>query len=173
MIIDEVLKKNKEFLQGYQEEVVNVRPRKKLVIVTCMDTRLVGFLEPAMGLGRGDAKIIKNAGNRITQDTLRSLVVAIYSLGAEEIIVVGHTNCGMANVNFEKLKETMKLRGINREVIESLKLEEWIGAIEDEEKNVIEGVKTIKSFEAIPKDVPVHGLIIDVNSGKLKVLVRG
>lgn len=173
VIIDKIMKKNKEFLQEFREEEVIHKPRKKLAIVTCMDTRLVEFLEPAMGLKRGDAKIIKNAGNRITEDVLRSLTVTVYSLGVEEIMVVGHTDCGMANVDFNKIRESMKSRGIDEKTIEKLKVEEWIGAIDDEEKNVIDGVKTIKDFVLIPENIPVHGLIIDVKTGALKVLHKG
>ncbi|MDI6882488.1 MAG: beta-class carbonic anhydrase [Methanobacteriales archaeon] len=172
MIIDQVLEKNQEFLRDFKSEDLSHRPAKKLAIVTCMDTRLTDFLEPAMGLERGDAKIIKNAGNRITDDALRSLVVAVHSLGAEEIMVIGHTDCGMANVNFEKLRKAMEENGVPRDFIEELGLEDWIMAIEDEEKNVIEGVKAIKEFRAIPDDIPVHGLIIDIRTGKLKVLHR-
>ncbi|BAM70685.1 carbonic anhydrase [Methanothermobacter sp. CaT2] len=169
MILDDVLIKNQEFVKNFHAEKLSHKPKKKLAIVTCMDTRLAGFLESAMGLERGDAKIIKNAGNRITEDALRSLVVAIYSLGAEEVMVVGHTDCGMANVNFDKIRESMKTMGISEDVIEKLNLEEWIGAIDDEEKNVIEGVKKIKNAEFIP-EIPVHGLIVDINSGAIKVL---
>lgn len=169
MILDDVLIKNQEFVKKFKVEELSHKPKKRLAIVTCMDTRLAGFLEPAMGLERGDAKIIKNAGNRITEDALRSLAVSIYSLGAEEVMVVGHTDCGMANVNFEKIRESMKKMEVSEEVIEKLNLEEWIGAIDDEEKNVIEGVKTIKNAEFIP-EIPVHGLIIDINTGAIKVL---
>lgn len=172
LIIDEVIKYNHEFLSKFEGKDLSHIPRKRVAIVTCMDTRLVEFLEPAMGLKRGDAKIIKNAGNRITDDVLRSLVVAIYSLGAEEVIVVGHTECGMAGVDFDKLKTAMKMKGISEDVIESLKLEEWIGAIDNEEKNVLDGIKSIKSFEAIPDEIPVHGMIIDINTGEIKILHR-
>jgi len=172
MIIDQVLEKNQEFLRNFKGEDPGKRPAKKLAIVTCMDTRLTDFLEPAMGLERGDAKIIKNAGNTITDDALRSLVVAVHSLGVEEIMVIGHTDCGMANVDFERLRETMEEKGVPRDFIEELGLEDWILAIKDEEKNVIEGVRTIKEFRAIPHDIPVHGLIIDVRTGELKVLHR-
>ncbi|MGD9627550.1 MAG: beta-class carbonic anhydrase [Methanobacteriales archaeon] len=169
MILNDIIIKNQQFVKNLKAEKLSHMPKKRLAIVTCMDTRLSGFLEPAMGLKRGDAKIIKNAGNRITEDTLRSLTVAIYSLAVEEVMVVGHTDCGMANVNFDKIRESMEAKGISKDVIKKLNLEEWIGAIDDEEKNVIESVKTIKDAEFIP-EIPVHGLIIDINTGALKVL---
>lgn len=70
-----------------------------------MDTRLTGFLEPALGIERGDAKIIKNAGNTVVdQDVIRSVAASIFALGVEEVMVIGHTNCGMANVDPKNLK---------------------------------------------------------------------
>ena len=137
MIIDQVLEKNQEFLRNFKGEDPGKRPAKKLAIVTCMDTRLTDFLEPAMGLERGDAKIIKNAGNTITDDALRSLVVAVHSLGVEEIMVIGHTDCGMANVDFERLRETMEEKGVPRDFIEELELEDWILAIRMRKKMLL------------------------------------
>ena len=84
------------------------RPAKKLAIVTCMDTRLTDF-EPAMGLERGDAKIIKNAGNTITDDALSHLWLRCI-LGVEEIMVIGHTDCGMANVTLKDSGKPWKRR---------------------------------------------------------------
>lgn len=68
----------------------NAKPKKKLAIVTCMDTRLVNFLSEKLGIAQGDAKVIKNAGNIITEDVIRSLVVAVYLLGVEDIMIIGH-----------------------------------------------------------------------------------
>jgi len=86
--------------------------------------------------------------------------------------VVGHYECGMANVDPEKLISAMKARGISEEIISGVDLKEWIGAIEGEEENVLNAVREIKESPFIPDDVPVHGLIIDLYDGKLKVLVE-
>jgi len=64
-MLDEVLEANEEFVQNFEPKKMSHMPQKKLAIVTCMDTRLTNFLEPAMGIERGDAKIIKNAGNAV------------------------------------------------------------------------------------------------------------
>ena len=173
MILDEVLKANQEFVKEFEPKKLSHSPQKKLAIVTCMDTRLTGFLEPAMGIDREDAKIIKNAGNTIVdRDVIRSVAAAIYALGAEEVMVVGHYECGMANVDPEKLISAMKARGIPEEILSGVDLKEWIGAIEGEEENVLNAVQEIKESPFIPDDVPVHGLIIDLYDGKLKVLVE-
>ena len=174
MMLDEVLKANEEFVGNFEPEKMSHMPQKKLAIVTCMDTRLTNFLEPAMGIERGDAKIIKNAGNAVVdRDVIRSVAAAIYALGAEEVIVVGHYECGMANVNPETLEATMKARGVDEEALDEVDLLDWIGAIDDEEENVREVVEKIKESPFIPDDVPIHGLIIDLYDGKLKVLVEG
>lgn len=173
MMLNDVLKANKSFVKEFEPEKLSHIPQKKLAIVTCMDTRLTGFLEPAMGIKRGDAKIIKNAGNAaVDRDVIRSVAAAIYALGAEEVMVVGHYDCGMANVDPEKLITAMKERGVDEETLSQVDLKEWIGAIDSEEGNVLQVVKKIKESPFIPDDVPVHGLIIDLYDGKLKVLVK-
>lgn len=173
MMLDEVLKANKNFVKDIEPKKMSHMPQKKLAIVTCMDTRLTGFLEPAMGIGRGDAKIIKNAGNTIVdRDVIRSLAAAVYALGVEEIMVVGHYDCGMANVDPEKINAAMMDRGVSPKTVEDLDLKEWIGAIDNEEENVVQNVKKIRGSPFIPSDVPVHGLIIDPYHGTLEVLVE-
>ena len=127
-----------------------------------------------MGITRGDAKIIKNAGNNVLdRDIIRSVAAAIFALGAEEVMIVGHSDCGMANTDMEELKSLMIEKGIAPEEISKIDLIDWIGAIEDEESNVIKGVEKIKNSPLIPDDIPVHGLIIDPISGKIDVLVDG
>jgi carbonic anhydrase len=174
MMLDEVIKNNANFVEEFEPKKMSHMPQKKLAIVTCMDTRLTGFLEPAMGIGRGDAKIIKNAGNAaVDRDVIRSVAAAIYALGAEEVMVVGHYDCGMANVDPEKLENTMKERGVDEKLLSDIDLKDWIGAIDGEEENVVEVVEKIKESPFIPEDVPIHGLIIDLYDGKIKVLVEG
>ncbi len=174
MMLDEVLKANEKFVDEFEPKKMSHMPQKRLAIVTCMDTRLTNFLEPAMGIERGDAKIIKNAGNAaVDRDVIRSVAAAIYALGAQEVMVVGHYECGMANVNPEALEATMKERGVDEETLSEVDLKEWIGAIDNEEENVAVVVEKIKESPFIPDDVPIHGLIIDLYDGKLKVLSQG
>ncbi|OPY25815.1 MAG: Carbonic anhydrase [Methanobacterium sp. PtaU1.Bin242] len=173
MMLEEVLKANEEFVKDFEPKKLSHMPQKKLAIVTCMDTRLTGFLEPAIGIGRGDAKIIKNAGNAaVDRDVVRSVAAAIHALGVEEVMVIGHYDCGMANVDPEKLEANMKARGVDDKVLSEVNLKEWIGAIDGEEENVMVVVEKIKESPFIPDDVPVHGLIIDLYDGKLKVLAK-
>ena len=162
MILNEILENNKKFVDEFEGEELSHHPQKKLAILTCMDCRLTGFLEPALGIGRGDAKIIKNAGNTIVgEDAIRSIAAAIFSLGAEEVLVIGHT---------DKLRNAMIERGIPQEEIDKVDLKSWIGGFEDEEKNVIDTVEKIRNHPLIP-DVPIHGLMMDIVTGKLDVVV--
>jgi len=139
-----------------------------------MDTRLTdGFLEQAMGINRGEAKIIKNAGNVVGLDVIRSVAASIFSLGSEEVMLVGHLDCGMANADIEKLKNTMEERGIASEDIAKIDLKEWIGAIGSERTNIVEGVKKLKESPFIPADVSIHGLMIDPVTGLINVVVNG
>ncbi len=172
-ILENVLKDNKEFVENFEGEEMSHHAAKKLAILTCMDCRLIDFFEPALGLKRGDAKIVRNAGNSIVgEDAIRSIGAALYNLGAEEVMVVGHTECGMAGADAEALKEKMLARGIKEEDIAKYDLAEWIGGFESEEENVKDVCEKIKNHPLIP-DVPVHGLIIDIVTGELKVLVDG
>lgn len=174
MMLKEVLEANENFVKDFEPKKMSHMPQKKLAIVTCMDTRLTGFLEPAMGIERGDAKIIRNAGNAaVDRDVIRSVAAAIYALGAEEVMVVGHYDCGMANVDPEKLIDAMKARGVDEKTLSEVDIKEWIGAIDSEEENILNVVEKIKESPFIPDDVPIHGLIIDLYDGKLKVLVEG
>lgn len=173
MYLEEALKNNEKFVRENEAIKFSHYPKKKLAIFTCMDTRLTNFLEPALGIGRGDAKIIRNAGNTIVdEDAIRSIAAAIFSLKAEEVMVIGHTECGMANSDIEALKKSMLDKGISIEEIEKVDLEKWIGCFGDEEENVIDSVEKIKNHPLIPDSIPVHGLILDIVSGKLKVLVN-
>lgn len=175
MLLNEVLESNKEFVEEFDGVKMSHLPQKKLAIVACMDTRLTdGFLEQAMGIGRGDAKIIKNAGNNVLdRDVVRSVAAAIFALGAEEVMLVGHQDCGMAGADSEKLKAAMIDKGISPDEIARIDIADWIGAIESEESNVINGVEKIKNSPLIPDNIPIHGLIMDPITGKVDVLVNG
>jgi carbonic anhydrase len=146
----------------------DAKPKKKLAIISCMDTRLVNFLSEKLGIDRGDAKVIKNAGNMIMDDTLRSLVVAIYLLDVDKIMVVGHTDCGMKSVDVNDVKNKMLERGANPYFTPNL--EQWLGKIDSEEDNIIKGVDLIKNHPAIPKNMDVRGYILDIDTGSLNQL---
>ena len=115
MIIEEILKYNEQFVasKGYEKYLTSKYPDKKLAILSCMDTRLTELLPAALGLKNGDAKLIKNAGGLVISpfdSAMRSLLVAIYELGVEEIMVIAHSNCGACHMNGQQMKELMLKR---------------------------------------------------------------
>src|SRR5512138_2948345 len=121
-LLETILKANRKFVHPGAFPPLPKNPKKQFAIFTCMDTRLVEFLEPAMGIKRGDAKVIKNAGNTIVDPlhggVIRSLVAAIFTLGVEEVFVIGHRDCGMSVVDAEALKRRMISRGISADTID-------------------------------------------------------
>ncbi|MBM7867810.1 carbonic anhydrase [Heliobacterium gestii] len=183
--LEQILAANREFMRRLPEEFVHSdcapvtkTPSRGLAIFTCMDTRLVDFLEPAMGIRRGEAKMIKNAGNSVTgpfEATIRSLVVAIFELGVEEVMVIGHKDCGIANTSAEGLKSKMLARGISPDALYMVdqELTSWIDRFHHPCENVREVVARIRTNPLIPKDVPIHGLMFDPQSGEIEILVDG
>lgn len=178
-LLDTILDANKKFVRPGAFTPLPKNPQKQFAIFTCMDTRLVDFLEPAMGIKRGDAKVIKNAGNTLVDalhgSVIRSLVAAIFLLGVEEVFVIGHRDCGMASVDADELKSRMVARGIDPHVIDDYvpDLARWIGAFSCPEENVASVVGKLRRNPLIPRDVPIHGLIFCPTDGNLEVISRG
>ena len=176
-LLDEVIAHNIQFV-AERERPLSRAPARKIALFTCMDTRLVDFLEPAMGVKRGDAKIIKNAGTTVIDPTggvIRSLVIAVHALGCEEVFVIGHLDCGMAEIDEPALEKRMIANGVSPEAIAKLQpsLQDWLGTFRDVYGNVRRVVGIIRANELIPQRVPIHGLMFDPNGGRLEVLVNG
>lgn len=153
-------------------------PDKSLAIYSCMDTRLVDFLEPAMGIARGEAKVIKAAGNSVCDPfgvIIRSMIVAIYELGVKEILVVGHEDCGMSKSTSKNLIEKMLARGVHPSAIHLVEkeLEHWVDSFHEPVDNVVQTTTKIRANPFIPQDVPVHGLMFCPRTGEIKVIVNG
>lgn len=184
-VLNRILKANQEFIKRPHAADITCRDDEenashgcKLAVFTCMDTRLVNFLEPAMGLERGEAKVIKNAGNSVTgpfEATIRSLLISIFELGVEEIIVIGHFDCGMSHSNAEALIAKMLSRGISRDAIKMVEkdLREWIDNFHHPIDNIRHTVALIRNNPLIPADVPVHGLVVEPSTGELQLIVDG
>lgn len=177
--LEVIIAANKNFVKPDAFTPLPKAPQKQLAIFTCMDTRLVDFLEPAMGLKRGEAKVIKNAGNTIVDPMsgtiIRSLVAGIFMLGVDEIIVIGHRDCGMAAIDADSVKRSMVNRGISPDIIDIHipDLKQWLGIFSHPIENVERVVKIIRHNPLIPQDVPVHGLIFCPDDGHLDIVVNG
>ena len=173
-MIDSILQFNRQFVaaKGYEPYVTDKFPAKKLAVLSCMDTRLTVLLQEALGLRNGDAKIIKNAGAVIPSpwdSAMRSLLVAVYELGVEEIMIVAHTTCGACHMSFSHFREEMLHRGIPAAALErdDVDLDAWLEGFHDTEASVRSTVATVTRHPLMPADVTVRGFIIDSATGAL------
>lgn len=181
--LEEILEYNKKFIDNkdYEQYITTKIPKKKMVILSCMDTRLTELLPKAMNIKNGDAKIIKDAGATVMHPfggVMRSILVAVYEFGAEDIFVVGHYGCGMSNLDTKSLVNKMIERGIKEEIISTLNnagvdVEKWLHGFESIEESIKESVRMIKNHPLIPSNVKVHGLIMSPETGGIDVVVDG
>ena len=121
-MLQDILEYNKKFVEEkkYEQYAADKYPSKKLAILTCMDTRLVELLPAALGIKNGDAKIIKNAGGVVSNpfgSVIRSLLVAIIELGVEEVMVIGHTDCGVQHIDSDMMIKHMLEHGVPQDHI--------------------------------------------------------
>lgn len=182
-LLQDIMAYNKDFVieKKYEQYQSGKFPDKRLVILSCMDTRLVELLPKAMNIGNGDVKIIKNAGATIIHpfgSITRSLIVAIYELNADEIMVIGHKDCGMGSTEPKKIIQKMVERGIPERRIDVLKysgydLEEWLRGFDCVADNVTHSCEMIANHPLIPRNIPVHGLVIDPTTGELEIIRNG
>ena len=159
-MIEQIVEYNKKFVEnkGYEPYLTSKYPNKKLAV-----------------LKNGDAKIIKNAGGVITHpygSVVRSLLVAILELGVEQVMVIGHTDCGVQGMDGSELLEELVERGIDKQHIDIVRhsgidLEKWLGGFESVEKSVEETVHTLKTHPLMPKDIEIKGFIMDSETGAL------
>ena len=175
--IEEMLEYNRSFVSDkqYEEFATTKYPDKKILIIACMDTRLTELLPAAMNFKNGDIKIIKNAGALITSpfgSVMRSVLVAIYELGVEEIYVVGHYDCGVQGLSPASLIQKMLDKGISQEAIDMVEycgvdVEDWLKGFDSVEDSVMDTMDSIRSHPFMPEGIGVHGFIIDPETGRL------
>ncbi|MFV0517036.1 MAG: beta-class carbonic anhydrase [Aminipila sp.] len=176
-MINEVLQFNKNFVanKGYEKYITDKYPEKKLAILTCMDTRLLELLPAALGLKNGDAKIIKNAGGVIVHpfgSAVKSLLVAILELQVQDIMIIGHTDCGVQSLNPNEMLDKLKERGVCEDDINMLKycgidFDTWLGGFDCVESSVKNTLEILHHHPLIPKDVRIKGFIMDSVTGEL------
>lgn len=182
--LDEILTFNKQFVEDKDYEqylTTNRPPEKKVVIVTCMDARMTELLPKAMNMKNGDAKIIKNAGAIITSpfgNIMRSVLVALYELHANEVFLVGHHDCGMTGIDPDEVVRHMEARGIPQHVIHTLRhsginLYRWLTGFDSVRESVENSVEIVRNHPLLPPGTPVHGLIIHPDTGELEVVTDG
>lgn len=178
-----IMQHNQEFVaQGtYDRFVASKYPKRKLAILSCMDTRMTKLLPEALGLKNGDAKIIKNAGAVVTHpwgSVMRSLLISVFDLHVEEIMVIAHSDCGLRGLNAQTFLDAAVSNGIPTERIETLRhagvnLGEWLQGFDNEEESVRFTVETIRNHPLMPTRIAIHGFIIHPTTGELTLVVDG
>ena len=157
-VTDELLANNAIYAASFDKGDLPMPPGKKLAVVACMDARLNVYA--ALGLGEGDAHVIRNAGGVVTDDEIRSLVISQRLLGTEEIILIHHTDCGMLTFTDDEFKRT-----IQDEV--GIKPEWAAEAFSDVDEDVRQSIARIKASPFIPHTDSVRGFVYDVTTGTL------
>jgi carbonic anhydrase len=134
------------------------RPRRKVAVLSCMDTRIDLF--PMLGIERGDAHIIRNAGGLVTDDAIRSLSASQRLLGTEEIVVVMHDGCGLRGASEDEFAQALIADGA---------MPTWrLGAFEDVEETLRHSLARLRSSPELPEREHISGFVFDPETGALR-----
>jgi carbonic anhydrase len=156
----DVLQGNDAYVARFAGTQLSGRAAKGLAIVTCMDSRI----EPLalLGMRHGDVKILRNAGARVTDDVLRTLVLATYLLGVDRVLVVPHTDCKMASATEEQIHDAIREEfGVETSSVE-------FRTVSDQEAALVYDVRRIRSYPLLPEGLVVAGAVYDVKTGRLE-----
>ncbi|GAB3447926.1 carbonic anhydrase [Streptomonospora sediminis] len=158
---DDLYAANADYTAGFQLAGLAPVAARGLALVTCMDSRI----EPldALGLKPGDAKILRNAGARVTEDTLRTLVLAVYLLEVDRVLVLPHTRCKMASVSGDDEVHALieRQHGIDTRSLEFRTDSDQLGALAHD-------LERIRHHPLLPRDLPVAGAVYDVDTGRVE-----
>ncbi len=155
-----ILEQNERFIEAFDRSALTAAPLTGLAILTCMDARI--DVEDALGLRVGDAHIIRNAGALASEDAIRSLVVSQQLLGTREIVVIAHTQCGLHGAD----EATIHARIADST---GFATDMGLGAFADLDATLREQVEILRDEPAL-LDAPVHGLVYEVETGRLRQL---
>jgi carbonic anhydrase len=155
---DELLGRNREYADRFHDADLLVEPKRQLAIVACMDSRIDTFA--ILGLGNGDAHIIRNAGGVVTDDVIRSLTLSQRALGTREIILMHHTDCGLQKVTED---------GFNAGLMEELGVRpSWsVEAFVDPYADTRQSMKRLEYSPFILHKDHIRGFVYDVTTGRL------
>jgi carbonic anhydrase len=156
---DDLLANNESYAASFDKGDLPVLPARKTAVVACMDARLNVY--GILGLGEGDAHVIRNAGGVVTDDAIRSLVISQRLLGTEEIILIHHTGCGMLTFSDDDFKQSIEQdTGIRPP---------WAAeAFGDLDADVRQSIARIKASPFIPHKDTVRGFVYEVETGRLR-----
>jgi carbonic anhydrase len=159
---EDLIAANKEYQQNFKYKSLNGEAAKGLAIVTCMDSRINPLA--VVGMHSGDVKILRNAGARVTEDVIRTLVLASFLLKVNRILVMPHTDCAMASNEEADIHETI----MNQYQVDTRSLE--FRTVTNQNQALMLDVTRIRAFPLLPKNVSVAGGIYDVKTGTLELL---
>jgi carbonic anhydrase len=156
--IDHLVANNRSYADSLEQRHLDVSPSKRLAIVTCMDSRLDVFA--ALGLGDGEAHILRNAGGVITDDVIRSLAISQRKLGTREVMLIHHTDCGMQKITDD---------GFRAELQESTGVAPpfAIESFTDAQADVRQSILRVRRSDFIPHRDVVRGFVYDVDTHRL------
>lgn len=146
-----------------------------LVALTCIDVRLNALLPQVLGIPADQFIWLRNAGNIVTSSTsstMRSLALACAVKGGREIAVIGHTDCQVAKTDTMQLLDRLRALGVERHMLPD-NINEFFGVFSSERQNVTKATELIRQSPLIGPKIPVHGLLVDIETGKLDWLVNG
>lgn len=159
---DDVISGNRAFANSYRDSGLSGLAARHLALITCMDSRIDPLA--ALGMRAGDMKILRNAGARVTDDVLRTLVLAVHLLDVDRIIVMPHTDCRMAkSTEMEVHRSILDRTGVDTRSLE-------FRTIDDPMQTLRADVQRIRSFPFIPDTTSVAGGMYDVLTGQLHLL---
>ncbi len=156
-VTDELLQNNRRYAAGFTGSLP-VAPSKKVAVVACMDARLDVYR--ILGLGEGEAHVIRNAGGVITPDGIRSLAISQRLLGTEEIILIHHTGCGMLGFTDDEF-----VASIQDDV--GIKPDWSPESFRDLDTDVRQSIERIHASPFLPRKNSVRGFVFDIDTGKL------
>ena len=156
---DELLTNNARFAGSYSDHALRVYPRRRLIIVACMDSRMDIF--QMLGLAHGDAHIIRNAGGVVTDDVIRSIVLSQRLLRTREIILIHHTDCGLQKVVDDSLKDELEAETGMRP--------EWaIESFKDPFQDVRQSIRRLRVNPFVANKELIRGFVYRVEDGRLE-----
>jgi carbonic anhydrase len=155
----DLLRANERHIAGFDASDLQVRPRKALVILTCMDSRYTA--QGVMGLALGDAHVIRNAGGRVTDDVIRSLTLSAALLGTRACVVIHHSDCGLVGRSDEELQQLVADAAGARPAFSFL-------PFDDLDQSVRADLRALRACPYLPSDYEVIGFVYDVRTGRLQ-----
>lgn len=158
-VIDQLIAQNEEFAGSLPERHLDVRPSRELAIVTCMDSRLDVFA--ALGLGSGEAHVLRNAGGVVTDDVIRSLAISQRLLGTREVMLIHHSDCGMEKISDDGFRAELREE---TGVAPAFAIESF----SDLEADVRQSILRVRRSAFLPHRDAVRGFVYDVDSHRLR-----